>query len=127
VNRARPGQTPTSLLTTDITRDTPNDSQVRFVAEQSSNPSAARSQRLPGETNPSQTHVSNAPLSVGLTNPILDENSTKSSRSQSQSPSRSPIRENTASQEPKSIRNEHSNDTRCDKSILYLNSLIACN
>ncbi len=82
------GQNATSLLTTDITRDTPDNSQVRFIPDQSTSPSTSRSQRSPISTRETSANVPGAPLSVGLTNPISDEKGTKSPRSQSRSPTR---------------------------------------
>jgi hypothetical protein len=95
------GQIPTSLLTTDITRDTPDNSQVRFIPDQSTSPPTTRSQRSPISNRETNVDAPGGPLSVGLTNPIPDENLTKSPRSQSRSPNRSPTREYTINQQQK--------------------------
>ncbi|CAF1208220.1 unnamed protein product [Rotaria sordida] len=110
-NRQQGGQIPTSLLTTDITRDTPDNSQVRFVPDRSTSPSTVRSQRTPVSTREANINAPGGPLSVGLTNPISDENLTRSPRSQSSSPSRSPTREATYRQpERKPFSNQPSED-----------------
>ncbi|CAF0931428.1 unnamed protein product [Adineta ricciae] len=82
-----------SLLTTDITRDTPDSSQVRFMADQSQNTTTVRAQRLSAPGRENASNAPGAPLSVGITNPISDESATRSPRSHSSSPSRSPTRE----------------------------------
>lgn len=89
------------MLTTDITRDTPNNDQVRFIPEQPANATTSgqptRIQPAERDTEVRAARIS-APLSVGLTNPIPDE-TTRSPRSHSQSPSRSPTREYPINQE----------------------------
>lgn len=100
---------PTSLLTTDITRDTPDNSQVRFVPDQSTSPSTIRAQRSPPSNRETNANAPGGPLSVGLTNPISDENLTKSPSSQSRSPSHSPTREYTMDQESKRPLSEQRN------------------
>jgi hypothetical protein len=102
------GQIPTSLLTTDITRDTPDNSQVRFIPDQSTSPSTVRSQRSPISNRETNINAPGGPLSVGLTNPISDENLTKSPRSQSRSPNRSPTREYTINQQQKTLLTDQS-------------------
>lgn len=82
------GQTATSLLTTDITRDTPDNSQVRFIPDRSKSPPTNRSDPSPINTREKNVNAPGGPLSVGLTNPISDDNVTKSPRSQSRSPTR---------------------------------------
>ena len=101
------------MLTTDITRDTPNNDQVRFIPEQTTNNlTSSQSQRVPAVEREPEVRAAriSAPLSVGLTNPIPDETTTRSPRSQSQSPSRSPTREYSINQETKvSTKEEGSN------------------
>ena len=102
------------MLTTDITRDTPNNDQVRFIPEQPANTATAsqlpRVQPAERDTEVRAARIS-APLSVGLTNPIPDE-TTRSPRSQSQSPSRSPTREYPINQETRtSAKRTGSNKT----------------
>jgi hypothetical protein len=81
-------QAATSLLTTDITRDTPDNSQVRFRPDRSTSPPISRSERSPVSTRETNANAPGGPLSVGLTNPPSDEIQTKSPRSQSRSPTR---------------------------------------
>ncbi|CAF4041131.1 unnamed protein product [Rotaria sp. Silwood2] len=110
-NRQQGGQTPASLLTTDITREPPDNSQVRFVSDQSTSPSTVHSQRSPMSTRETNVKAPGGPFSVGLTNPIPDENLTRSPRSQSRSPSHSPTRDNTFNQqEKKSLPNQPSEE-----------------
>lgn len=94
------------MLTTDITRDTPDNSQVRFVPERSLSPPAVQSQRSPTSDRGSNVNAPGGPYSVGLTNPIPDEHATKSPRSQSRSPSHSPIREYTVTEQEKKSLSE---------------------
>jgi PDZ domain len=96
-------QIPTSLLTTDITRDTPNSDQVRFIPEQATSSKRSRAEQSPVATREKAASAPIVPLSVGLTNPISDESTTKSPRTQSQSPSRSPARDISVSQESKPV------------------------
>ncbi|CAF0730470.1 unnamed protein product [Rotaria sp. Silwood1] len=98
INRQQGGQNPPSLFTPDITLNTPNISQVRFEPDQSTSPSTVRSPTSTRETN---INAPGGPWTVGLTNPISDENLTRSPRSQSRSPSHSPTRENTFNQQEK--------------------------
>ena len=93
------GQNATSLLTTDITRDTPDNSQVRFIPDRSTSPATTRSQLSPPSTRETSANVPSGPLSVGLTNPIPEEKGTRSPRSQS----RSPTREYTVNSQQKNI------------------------
>ena len=58
-------QIPTSLLTTDITRDTPNNEQVRFIPEQATSTSKARLEAAVAPTRGTAASASVAPLSVG--------------------------------------------------------------
>ena len=109
------GSGPTSLLTTDITRDTPNNNQVRFVPEQptTTTTSTVRSQRSPIATRDAAIKTATVPLSVGLTNPISDDSLTKSPRSASHSPSRSPAREYIIGHEPKTMLSEQGRIIDC--------------
>jgi hypothetical protein len=95
------------LLTTDITRDTPDTNQVRFVPDQSQNSLPVRSQRSPPiPTREANASLPDIPLSVGLTNPISDDNATKSPGSRSRSSSRSPTREYTVDRQQKTSLTE---------------------
>jgi hypothetical protein len=87
------------MLTTDITRDTPDNNQVRFTPDESTSPSTVRSQISNRET--ANATAPGGPLSVGLTNRISGENLSKSPRSQSRSTSRSPTREYALNQQQK--------------------------
>ncbi len=95
------------MLTTDITRDTPDNNQVRFIPDQSQKSLPVRSQRSPPiPTREANVNVPGIPLSVGLTNPISDDNTTKSPSSRSRSSSRSPTREYTVDRQQKTSLNE---------------------
>lgn len=92
----------TSILTTDITRDTPNNEQVRFVPEPQTS-STSPSSRVQPTNRENKTIGSSAPLAIGLTNPISDETQPRSRQSTSQSPTRSPTREYTVAETKPSI------------------------
>ena len=97
---------PTSVLTTDITRDTPNNDQVRFVPEP---PTILKDTSSPPATTAARDYDYNGlPLSVGWTNPISAETAQKAARSSSESPNRSPAREFTVSEQSKSVLAERS-------------------
>ncbi|CAF4469790.1 unnamed protein product [Rotaria socialis] len=117
LSRQQGGQIPASLLTTDITRDTPDNNQVRFVPDRSVSPPTNRSQRSPVSNREINTNAPGGPYSVGLTNPISDENLTKSPRSRSRSPSHSPTREYTVSQPEKKSLEESQSEEYDDRDI----------
>ncbi|UJR25322.1 hypothetical protein I4U23_006673 [Adineta vaga] len=110
LSRQQAGQTPQSLLTTDITREPLNNNQLRFVPDQPQNTSTIRSQRSPLPDRGNSSNTPGGPLSVGITNPISDENITKSPRSQSRSPSHSPAREFAVNRGQKSSLTEQPSD-----------------
>ena len=93
------GQIPTSLLTTDITRDTPDSNQVRFIPDESTGPTGMDAEYSSTSARQAIVNASDGSFSVGLTNPISDDNRTKSPRSQSPSPSRSPTSDHTINQQ----------------------------
>ncbi|CAF1569314.1 unnamed protein product [Rotaria magnacalcarata] len=117
LSRQQGGQIPASLLTTDITRDTPDNNQVRFVPDRSVSPPASRSQRSPVSNREINTNAPGGPYSVGLTNPISDENLTKSPRSRSRSPSHSPTREYAVSPPEKKSLEERPSEEYDDRDI----------
>ncbi|CAF0852377.1 unnamed protein product [Adineta steineri] len=108
ISRQQGGQIPASLLTTDITRDTPDNNQVRFIPDKSQHSPPTHSPRSPVSTH---VNAPGGPLSVGITNPISDENQTRSPRSQSQSPRHSPTRAFTVNrQQEASLTDEPSDE-----------------
>lgn len=58
------------------------------MPDRSTSPPTGRSQRSPIAGRDGVVNAPGGPLSVGLTNPISDENVTRSPRSQSRSPTR---------------------------------------